>query len=387
MAIFQREKQTVPTKEILAALARGDEIDLSHCKIEEPVDINRYFDEPFSTLKEQLNLQQEDTTITITFNQKITFNSCTFEDDVVFAPPWSQIGTIKVIFNSDVYFNSSKIIGQARFTGCQFNSHAGFDGCAFKSVACFRHVCFCQASMMRTAEFEGYGLFSNTTFKGHAKFSSTFFRKGVNLTNVKFLSYTDFAGVYAGSKTVPVYDGIFFAKKCYGDDETFWRFIKQCAQESGHYQMAGENFYQERCAHFWLKLRGTDYEHLSIFKKSLRQIYGLRLLPEFAFGRILFGYGERPIRALLSSAMVILFCAVIYSNNGSQIIFRGEPAGTEKFIDYLYFSVTTFATLGLGDVYPTDNSFIRFVVMSEVLAGAVLMSLFVVSLAKRFSRS
>lgn len=387
MAEFKKEKQNIPAKELLAAIARGDVIDLNRCTIEGPLDINRYFDDHSTVMKDQLKFDQSDDRIIISIDQKLNFNNCLFEDDVVFASPWGNPEAITVIFNQDVSFNSSIFKGQTRFSNATFIAHGGFDGCSFSGVVCFRGSRFCKAAMFRTATFHGYGLFNNACFDFNTRFSSTFFSKGVNFTNVRFKHYTDFAGVYAGSKTVPVYDGITFAKAKNGDDETFWRFIKQCAQESGHYQLAGEIFYKERCAHLLLKLKGNNYEQLKWYQKILRYFAGIRLLPEFIFGRLLFGYGERPIRVLVSSALVIIGCAILYYINSTHVLFKGEIIDDARFFDYLYFSVTTFATLGLGDVFPKGDSFLRIVVMSEVLAGACLMSLFVVSLAKRFSRS
>ncbi len=386
MAEFRKEKQKIPAKELLAAIARGDEIHFTKCSIEGPLDVNRYFDENSVVMKDQLDYVEEDGK-TVKFSQKMVFDNCIFEDDVVFASSWSEPEALRVVFRGDVSFNLSEFKGQTRFCNGVFEKHCGFDGCTFSGVVDFRGVNFKRAAMFRTTTFEGYGLFNHAVFDFNSRFSSTFFSKGVNFTNVKFKYYTDFAGVYAGSKMVPVYDGISFDKRHNGDDETFWRFIKQSAQESGHYQLSGETFYKERCAHLLFKLKGAGYEHHKWYQKLWRYIYGIRLLPELIFGRLLFGYGERPTRVLISSAIVIVGCALMYKYNFTHILFQGKVLEEGNFLDYLYFSVTTFATLGLGDVYPKGDSFLRIVVMLEVLAGACLMSLFVVSLAKRFSRS
>ena len=130
------------------------------------------------------------------------------------------------------------------------------------------------------------GLFNGATFDKEARFTNTCFGKGCNFTKVKFSERTDFTGVYSKSKSVPIFESVRFARHQYGDGETFWRFIKQASQEAGHYQLAGEGFYNERCAHFWRKLRGSDYEQLSVFKKILKIIWGVRLLPELVLGRL-----------------------------------------------------------------------------------------------------
>jgi len=195
---------------------------------------------------------------------------------------------------------------------------------------------------------------------------------------------TDFSGVYCSSRAVPKHDAVFFARHAFGDDESFWRFVKQSAQEAGHYRMAGECFYSEQCASLRHKFRGDDYQSLRGLKKLARIFTGLRLLPELIFGRLLFGYGERPVRVLAAGALIILACAFFYAQQG-MLIYRGN-GGEASFLQGLYFSMITFTTLGYGDLFPVAEGLCRLVAMVEAVAGGCLMALFVVCLAKRFSR-
>ena len=326
---------------------------------------------------------------TLTFGQLMVFNSCTFEEDVFFASAWDRQGELTVVFKRDVVFNSSIFSGPARFSMALFHGLAGFDGCTFKRVACFRNAIFQGRAMFRTASFEGYGLFNSAQFCKEARFTNTCFGKGGNFTAVGFKGRTDFTGVYSKSKSVPVYESVTFTRRRYGDDETFWRFIKQASQEAGYYQLAGESFYNERCAHFWRKLRGGNYEQLSVFHRMRRLLWGIRLLPELLLGRLLFGYGERPIRVLVASALVIVACGLFYASPYAAVSLRAGmiDAGRLEFMDGFYFSTITFTTLGFGDMYPASSDLLtRCVAMFESLSGACLMALFVVSLSKRYSR-
>jgi hypothetical protein len=236
--------------------------------------------------------------------------------------------------------------------------------------------------------FKGYGLFNDAVFCSEAGFTNTCFSRGGNFTNVRFEGKTDFAGVYSESKSVPVYESVWFTRRRCGDDETFWRFIKQASQEAGYYQLAGESFYNERCAHFWRKFCGPNYDELSTPQKIGRIVWGIRLLPELFLGRLLFGYGERPVRVLVASVVVILLCAMFYSSPYARLLYRAESEVTsQSFVDGLYFSTITFTTLGFGDVYPAQQHLpTRIVAMVEALSGACLMALFVVCLSKRYSR-
>ena len=99
---------------------------------------------------------------------------------------------------------------------------------------------------------------------------------------------------------------------------------------------------------------------------------------------MLFGYGERPVRVLIASAIIILFCAFFYWAPNSL---DSRTQNVENsFMQGLYFSTITFTTLGYGDLYPANDNISRIVAMTEAVSGGCMMALFVVSLAKRFSR-
>ena len=99
---------------------------------------------------------------------------------------------------------------------------------------------------------------------------------------------------------------------------------------------------------------------------------------------MLFGYGERPTRVLMASALIILLCAFFYASPG--MLASRATLTQQSLLQGLYFSVITFTTLGYGDLYPAAGGLCRFVAMAEAVAGASLIALFVVCLAKRFSR-
>ena len=385
---FQRKNQRVSATDILQEIANGQEIKLSGCTVSGELDVNRLFvgEENFDTSKLDVTVRDDRKVVTIA--ERIEFESCTFEGNVCLAPPWEKPDALEVVFKSDAIFNSSFFKGQTRFSRAIFEAIAGFDGCTFELVASFRLIKYRGTALYRTALFEGYGLFDRSVFSDEARFTNTCFSKGGNFTKVRFEGVTDFAGVYSRSKSVPVYETVTFTRKRFGDDETFWRFIKQASQEAGHYQLAGEAFYNERCAHLCRRFHGPGFEELSATQKIVRYLVGLRLVPELILGRLLFGYGERPIRVLVASALIIVLCALYYSSDSAQIVNRvGEAACQMKFRDGLYFSTITFTTLGFGDMYPVaEHTATRFMAMLEALSGACLMSLFVVSLAKRFSR-
>lgn len=382
---FQKENQTISANQILQAFTEEDYIKLTGCTITDVLDINRLFDPAEKFQTDKLQLHETKTTKTLILPQSIVFDKCTFEENVVFSGPWSDPDSVTVEFKTEIIFNSSIFKGQARFRNALFHETAGFDGCSFGGITTFKNVTFAKDTKFRTAVFSGFALFGNATFTGPARFANTHFVKGVNLIDTKFLGEADFDGVYASSRAMPKHNFIFFALHRYGEDESFWRFAKQSATDAGYYQLAGDCFYKERCARLSKKIYGLSAKKkLSSLKKGLHSIWTVRLLPEFVFGKMLFGYGERPVRVLAACVLIILLCAVFYTQPGALIHRTGlvEPS----FSQSLYFSTITFTTLGYGDLYPSPDGTARLIAMAEAAMGGCLMALFIVCLAKRFSR-
>ena len=378
---FQREKQNVSATQLLQAIIDGDSILLNQCIITDALDINRVFDpnEKFQT--EKLQIHQTANYKIIELPQSIVFDKCTFEENVAFAGPWSEPDSIKVDFKENIVFNSSTFNAQTRFRNATFSGIASFDGCDFEGVATFRNVSFKKGAKYRTVAFKGFVLFGNAEFNNSGRFTNSHFAKGADFSNVKFENETDFSGAYSSSRSVPAYNAIYFAHHKHGDDESFWRFVKQSAQEAGYYQLAGECFYRERCSRLLKKASGPFSAKFSTSKKIINSV---RLLPELIFGKMLFGYGERPVRVLIASAIIILFCAFFYWDAGSLDSRTHDVENS--FMQGLYFSTITFTTLGYGDLYPANDNISRIVAMTEAVSGGCMMALFVVSLAKRFSR-
>ena len=63
----------------------------------------------------------------------------------------------------------------------------------------------------------------------------------------------------------------------------------------------------------------------------------------------------------------------------------GNLAYEAGFGKCLYFSAVTFTTLGYGDFQPKPG-FFRFVAGTEAAMGAALMALFIVGLARKYTR-
>jgi hypothetical protein len=378
---FEHEHKTLDAFEIVAEIIAGRPVRLVHCRIKGPLDL-------CAALAGSGEAAGDSKRRRFTIRQDLNFNACIFEEDVSFSGPWEDTDSLRVSFEGDVLFNMSLFCGQARFIGATFGKAAGFDGCTFQRVCAFREAIFCGRTLFRTVMFEGYVLFNEAMFREDARFINTCFAKGANFTAAYFGQKADFQGVYAHGKTVPQIERVRFGHRGYGDDLYFWRFMKQVSQDAGLYRDAGECFYKEQCAHLWMRFRGTDYRRRSAWGKALRWLAGVRLLPELALGRLLFGYGERPIRVLGAAAIIILACGLFYASPLAKFSIATDPERSGlRPLEGLFYSTTTFTTLGLGDIAPgADSPLTQIVTMGEAFCGAFLIALFVVCFWKRFSR-
>lgn len=92
------------------------------------------------------------------------------------------------------------------------------------------------------------------------------------------------------------------------------------------------------------------------------------------------GYGTKPFRLVIISVLVAFVYAVIFQ-------FTGNPASDGSFATSVYFSFTTFSTLGYGDLsYMADRWIMRLLSSSEAIIGATLIATFVGVLSRKVIR-
>lgn len=93
--------------------------------------------------------------------------------------------------------------------------------------------------------------------------------------------------------------------------------------------------------------------------------------------KILFNYCEAPFRIFGWLIAIVIGVGVLS--------WKFQLSDATSLHDNIYLSAITFATVGYGDVAPTDTFFSRCVFGSEGLIGVFLMSMFVVALTKKMT--
>jgi hypothetical protein len=131
------------------------------------------------------------------------------------------------------------------------------------------------------------------------------------------------------------------------------------------------------------------------FPKYSGRYYGYGLL------HTLCNYFESPWRPVLLSVICVLLCAWAYLFAGiacgNGVLFAGcsvvewvpslssAKACMGHYCSALYFSVSTFTTLGYGD-YTAASPYGKLIAGGEAMSGAFFMALFVVCLARKYGR-
>ena len=96
------------------------------------------------------------------------------------------------------------------------------------------------------------------------------------------------------------------------------------------------------------------------------------------------GYSTKPFRVMIIGAILALCFSALYWRLGSP---THHDTDTSAILESIYFSFTTFATLGYGDVtYTVTRPYMRILSTIEAWIGAVAISLFVVVLARKVFR-
>ncbi|MFP4052761.1 MAG: potassium channel family protein, partial [Phycisphaerae bacterium] len=323
----------------------------------------------------------------VVFTKVACFRKCRFQGTAVF---------YGAEFREDATFESAQFEDDARFGGAFFRGSANFWQARFQKDANFRYT-----------EFSGTANFFRAIFEASTYFYRARFLEDCEFEEARFAGQVDFQDAVSGQVfTLDLPRGGWFTRRIpfarRGQGHHAYRLAKQSATDRGDYQLAGKCHYAEQSTRCTARLLsgirrmaspvsvsgGRSENRLAAGWRSRFQ--GLRGMlsatGEWIFARWLFGYGERIRGILLAAVLVIVGWAAAYSFHG---IVSGEASDGSAVLECgmgncLYFSVVTFTTLGYGDLRPSDP--IRALAAGEAVLGAFLMALFVVAMARKFTR-
>jgi hypothetical protein len=267
------------------------------------------------------------------------------------------------------------IKGPAHFAGATIKGGAIFAGATFEGDAIYAY-----------ATFEGDAYFRDATIKGDAHFWGASFEGDADFWHVTFEGATFFAGakatrLYLGLRRPTILwwekkrEGI--TLKNWSTGYSFWGFVRRAFEAMEERERADAAYYFE-------KLWQRRSRLASPGREKFLAILGYPF--ELVFLRISIAYGTSLVRPLMSWVAVIAFFAGLYGGFPTLIGRTVESIWTlPNWIIALHFSVTTFTTLGLGDIHPT-RLLGKALTSVESVLGGVLMALTVVVIARKFMR-
>lgn len=102
------------------------------------------------------------------------------------------------------------------------------------------------------------------------------------------------------------------------------------------------------------------------------------------FSAMFSGHSTRPFRVIIVAFLIAVAFSGLYFLLGTP---GQQQSGFTAVLESLYFSFTTFATLGYGDIsYGANHPYLRLLSTIEAWVGAIFISMFVVVLSRKVFR-
>lgn len=351
------------------------------------------------------------------FRGDTTFDSAEFTQDVRFPHATFSGGTV---------FNHAKFSGDASFKGTMFGGGVVFNHTKFSGDASFMETTFSEGAEFYLATFTQYVHFKRAKFLGRTLFASRIdddelvqifpgtevraecdFRdvliapldaivfRDVNLTRCRFqgtdVRNVEFTGAewpqIVGEKwpgiirrrwptiwrRAGIYDEIVLlpggGTRDWHHIEKLYRELKQNYEDRRDYERAGDFHYGEK----------------EMRRKNPKTSLGLRILLTLYW--LVSGYGERYARPLISAAVLVVTCAVLYLCLGLHPKSGGPPLDLMSVWDWLrsaFYSFRVMTLLRPGDLAPMGYA--KLVHALESLLGPVLIGLFALAIRQKLRR-
>lgn len=340
------------------------------------------------------------------FQRDVSFESAVFLSDALFGHPtdslFKNLGRLK--FDSSVSFDNAKFKGAASFDNLDFDGNvsfestlfyywAEFNGLKFNSNVSFEDAHFQKDPSSRDSrrnlvrfqdvEFKEKVSFKNCIVECNAIFTRNIFEDEADLRKIKFKRESRFShNIFKFRLRLDKQYKTSFSR---AEDAILpYRQAKITAGQQGDSYWQGQFHYQEHCAEDANNRTTATLNPMTKtfwkFKSNL-----LYLWLEALVGRWIFGYGEKPLRPLMTGAVVIVLWAILFLSIGGIDKSGCIDSDNCSIWSCLYFSTVTFTTLGYGDIKPQPG-LARLLSSSEAVLGAALMALFIVSLSRKFVR-
>ena len=141
-----------------------------------------------------------------------------------------------------------------------------------------------------------------------------------------------------------------------------YRRLKQWYTNNGYYDIAGAFFFREMTAR----------------RKTLKWWPNPFPRAGSKFLSLICGYGERPLRTVISAVVVVLGLALIYFGIGTLT--------PNTFLNSLYYSAVSFTALGYGSWAPEPTGWVKGMGAIEAFIGVFMIALFLITFVRKMTR-
>lgn len=286
----------------------------------------------------------------------------------------------------DANFEGATVKGRADFRDATFKGGANFEGATFKAYASFGHATFKGGASFWGATFKGNADFGEATIEGGAVFGGATFKRTVFFVDATIEGDGTFEGaeasfIYLGDGRPTILwwernrEGV--TLKNWSTGSSFWAFARRTFAKGDERERADAAYYFE-------KLWQRRSRLASPGRERLMAIAGYPF--EILFLRLPIAYGTSLVRPLMSWFVLIVLFGGLYAGFPSLIGRTVKSVWTlSNWVISMHFSVTTFTTLGLGDIRP-GRLLGKALTSIEAVVGGVLMALTVVVISRKLMR-
>lgn len=314
-------------------------------------------------------------------NERYSFKGYIFPTSVAVGYAEEPVGSVIRIpaITGNVSFDGARIMGGASFDGATIGGDVSFEGARIDGRTSFIKTTIEGDAIFTGATINGDVSFNGTTIEKSASFEALTCRRlliGIDKPHIRGWGH-DRCGVVIRDPDAAI---------------SFWHFAQKSCSKQGEREKADAAFYFERLNR-WRILRRIKADDGEPWMRRLwqnwviRPGYWLLFLLDLFLVRWTTAYGASLARLFTTWFIVISGFGIAFSLNPVFIGQRGSAIGALRtWINGLHYSVTTFATLGLGDLSPGESALGKVLTSIEALLGAVLIALAVLVLGRRFMR-
>jgi len=291
-----------------------------------------------------------------------------------------------VTINGDANFMGATIGGHAFFVNATIERGTNFVDATIGANASFERATIGGHAFFNLATIKGDASFKNATIKGDASFKNATIGGCANFWGATFKGHVTLLGTKTarlslgtGRPTILCWErnreGVTLKK--WSSGYTFWTFARRTFATMDERERADAAYYFEKLWQRRSRLASSGRERLMA-------IAGYPF--EVLFLRLPIAYGTSLVRPLMSWFVLIVLFGGLYAGFPSLIGRTVKSVWTlSNWVISMHFSVTTFTTLGLGDIHP-GRLLGKALTSIEAVVGGVLMALTVVVISRKFMR-